>query len=259
MQIVLVSIWAFICSIDDSSTQMIRRPLMLCTVVGLLMGDLSQGLLIGATLEVMWMGIGNVGAYTAPDVVSGSIISCALSIASGGGVATAITLAVPTSILAQQLIILVSTATVALNPYAAKLADRGDVKGTNGLIILPALAIGLVRAVPTFLAMQFGSGVIEKVVAMLPEVMMTGLSTAGKIIPAVGIAVLMNVMIKEAKMWIFLLLGWVLTSYLGLDVLPVTIISLSFAFLYDLAASQKATVVQSTMVGGEEDIEGIEL
>ncbi|MGX7262962.1 PTS mannose/fructose/sorbose/N-acetylgalactosamine transporter subunit IIC [Enterococcus crotali] len=258
MQIFLVSVWAFICSVDDSSTQMIRRPLMICTVVGLIMGDLSQGLLIGATLEVMWMGIGNVGAYTAPDVVSGSVISCALSIASGGGVATAVTLAVPTSILAQQLIIVVSTVMVALNPYAAKLADQGDVKGTNKLIILPTLAIGLVRAVPTFLAMQFGSGIIEKVVAMLPEVVMTGLGTAGKIIPAVGIAVLMNVMIKDGKMWIFLLLGWVLTSYLKLDVLPVTIISLAFAFLFDLASSQGQVVTQHS-ISAEDDIEGIEL
>lgn len=258
MQIFLVSLWAFVCSVDDTSTQMIRRPLMLCTVVGLIMGDLSQGLLIGATLEVMWMGIGNVGAYTAPDVVSGSIISCALSIASGGGVATAVTLAVPTSILAQQLIIVVSTAMVALNPYAAKLADNADVKGTNGIIIIPTIVIGLVRAVPTFLAMQFGSGVIEQVVAMLPDVVMSGLSTAGKIIPAVGIAVLMNVMIKDAKMWIFLLFGWVLTSYLGLDVLPVTILSLAFAYLFDLATTNSAAPAEKVSTS-EDDIEGIEL
>jgi PTS system mannose-specific IIC component len=255
----LVSLWAFITSIDDSSTQMIRRPLMLCTVVGLIMGDLGQGLLIGATLEVMWMGIGNVGAYQAPDIVSGSIISCALSIASGGGVATAITLAVPTSILSQQLITIVSTVAVSLNPWAAKLADNADVKGTNKIIILPALAIGLVRAVPTFLAMQFGSSVIENVVSMLPDVVMDGLSTAGRIIPAVGIAVLMNVMIKDGKMWIFLLLGWVLTSYVGLDVLPVTIISLAFAYLFDLATGQNVVPVQNTSSSTENDIEGIEL
>lgn len=235
MQILLITFWAFICSVDDSSTQMLRRPLMICPVVGLIMGDLATGLLIGATLEVMWMGIGNVGAYTAPDIVSGSIISCALSISSGGGVATAILLAVPTSILAQQLIIVVSTINCALNPYAAKLADNADVKGTNSLIILPMLMIGLVRAVPTFLAIKFGSGVIEMVVEMLPDAIMGGLSNAGKIIPAVGIAILMTVTIKSSKLWVFLIFGWVLTSYMKLGVLPVTLISLVFALLYDLA------------------------
>jgi hypothetical protein len=44
---------------------MLRRPLLTGTVAGIIMGDTVQGLAIGATLELMWMGIGNVGAYSA--------------------------------------------------------------------------------------------------------------------------------------------------------------------------------------------------
>ena len=65
----LVAIWAGICAIDDIGTQMLRRPLLIAPVVGLIMGDIKSGLLIGATLEVMWMGVGNVGAYSAPDMI----------------------------------------------------------------------------------------------------------------------------------------------------------------------------------------------
>lgn len=230
---VLVTIWAGICGIDDSTTQMFRRPLLICTVTGLIMGDLNMGLLIGATLEIMWMGIGNVGAYTAPDIVTGSIISCALAITSGGGVATAVTLAVPTSLLAQQLLILWQTVNCALNPWAQRLADKADVKGTNWLIYPSILMICAIRAVPTFIALQFGSGAIEDIVKSLPETILNGLSTSGKIIPAVGIALLMIIMIKNAKLWVFLILGFVLTSYLDLSVLPVTLIALPFAFLFD--------------------------
>ena len=39
---VLVTVWAFLCGVDDSSTQMFRRPLLICTVTGLLMGDLQS-------------------------------------------------------------------------------------------------------------------------------------------------------------------------------------------------------------------------
>lgn len=80
---ILVAIWAGICAVDDVGTQMIRRPLLIATVVGLIMGDLTTGLMIGATLEVMWMGVGNVGAYSAPDMISGTAIGTALGIASG--------------------------------------------------------------------------------------------------------------------------------------------------------------------------------
>lgn len=241
---VLVTVWAFLCGVDDSSTQMFRRPLLICTVTGLIMGDLQSGLVIGATLEIMWMGIGNVGAYTAPDIVSGSIISCSLAIASGGGVATAITLAVPTSLLAQQLLILWQTVNCALNPWAQRLAENGDVKGTNWLVIPSGLMVGAIRAIPAFIALQFGSGAIEDIVNSLPDTIMSGLSNSGKIIPAVGIALLMIIMIKNAKLWVFLILGFVLTSYLGLSVLPVTLIALPFAYLYDMNSETKTQVVE---------------
>lgn len=79
----LVACWAGICALDDIGTQMIRRPLLIAPVVGLIMGDLETALIIGATLEVMWMGIGNVGAYSAPDMISGTAIGTALGIAAG--------------------------------------------------------------------------------------------------------------------------------------------------------------------------------
>ncbi len=56
----LVAIWAGICAIDDIGTQMLRRPLLIAPIVGMIMGNLEAGLYIGATLEVMWMGVGNV-------------------------------------------------------------------------------------------------------------------------------------------------------------------------------------------------------
>jgi PTS system mannose-specific IIC component len=115
-------------------TQMIRRPLLIATVVGVIMGDLQNGLLIGATLEVMWMGIGNVGAYSAPDIVSGTAIGTALGIASGG-TAAAVALAVPTSLLAQQLLILYRSGIVYLNPIAQKLPNLEILKKFFALII----------------------------------------------------------------------------------------------------------------------------
>ena len=62
----LVAIWAGICSLDDVGPQMLRRPLLTGTVAGIIMGDTVQGLAIAATLELMWLGIGNVGAARLP-------------------------------------------------------------------------------------------------------------------------------------------------------------------------------------------------
>ncbi|RDX01024.1 PTS mannose/fructose/sorbose/N-acetylgalactosamine transporter subunit IIC [Listeria kieliensis] len=249
----LVSIWAGICALDDIGTQMIRRPLLIATVVGLIMGDLKTGLLIGGTLEVMWMGIGNVGAYSAPDIISGTAIGTALGISSGG-TATAVALAVPASLLAQQLLILYRSGIVYLNPIADRIADTGDFKRVFRINYIPICIAFLIRAVPTFLAIYFGAGVIDKVVEALPDSIMDGLSIAGAIIPAVGIGLLMLMMLKKGALWTFLIAGFTLAVYLDLSVLPITLIALPLAVIYDLAQQNKAAPVQKeAAIADEED------
>lgn len=248
----LVAIWAGICALDDIGTQLLRRPLLIAPVVGLIMGDLNNGLLIGATLEVMWMGVGNVGAYSAPDMISGTAIGTALGIASGGPEA-AVALAVPTSLLAQQLLVLYRSGIVALNPIANKWAETGDFDKIFKINYIPMVIAFLIRAVPTFLAIYFGAGAIEHIVNSLPAVVISGLGTAGKVIPAVGIGLLMQMMIKKAELWMFLLAGFALAVYLNLSVLPITLIALPFALLYDMASQPKAVAAAVNESDDEED------
>ena len=248
----MIAIWAGICALDDVGTQMIRRPLLIATVVGLIMGDIKTGLIIGATLEVLWMGIGNVGAYSAPDIISGTAIGTALGIASGG-TATAVALAVPTSLLAQQLLILYRSGIIYLNPIAEKIAETGDFKKIFKINFIPMIIAFSIRAVPTFLAVYFGAGIIEQVVNALPESIISGLNIAGKIIPAVGIGLLMLMMIKKAELWVFLIAGFALSVYLELSVLPVALISLPIALIYDLASQNKTVKIQENSDNDEED------
>jgi mannose PTS system EIIC component len=234
----LVAIWAGICAIDDIGTQMIRRPLLIAPIIGLIMGDLQTSLIIGATLEVMWMGVGNVGAYSAPDMISGTAIATALGIASGG-TATALAVAVPTSLLAQQLLVLYKSGIVYLNPIAEKIAETGDFKKIFKINYVPMAIAFLVRAVPVFLAVYFGAGFIEQVVNSLPASIISGLNISGKIIPSVGIGLLMLMMIKKGELWFFLIAGFTLAVYLDLSVLPITLIALPIALIYDYATQEK--------------------
>ena len=254
----LIAAWAGICAIDDIGTQMIRRPLLIAPVVGLILGDLETSLYIGATLEVMWMGVGNVGAYSAPDIISGTAIGTALGIASGG-TATAVALAVPTSLLAQQLLVLYRSGIVYLIPIADKIAEAGDFSKVFRINYIPMCIAFLIRAVPTFLAIYFGAGAIDAVVAALPESIMEGLSVAGAIIPSVGIGLLMLMMMKKGELWTFLIAGFTLAVYLGLSVLPITLIALPIALIYDLATQQKVVVQSSANQLDEDDEEDYDL
>lgn len=258
MKAILVAIWAGICSLDDVGPQMLRRPLLTGTVAGIIMGNMTEGLIISATLELMWMGIGNVGAYSAPDTVAGAIIGTALGVSTGGGIATGVALAVPTSILCQQLLVLYRSAACFLNPLATKAAETGDFDALWKVHHLPGIAFFFIRAIPCFLAVYLGDTVIQSILEATPEVVISGLTVASKIIPGVGIAVLLLMMLK-GRMWIFFFLGFILTTYLGLSIIPVAFIALAFAVLYDMASNPVVKTVAGIGTVDEEDDGGYDL
>ena len=237
----LVAIWAGICSLDDVGPQMLRRPLLTGTVAGIIMGDTVQGLAIAATLELMWMGIGNVGAYSAPDIIAGSIIGVALGISSKGGIAAGIALAVPVSILCQQLLIIWRSFASFLNVWAEKSIQEGDYGKLLKVHYFSTPLWFLIRAVPCFLAVYFGGELVGRILAAIPESILTGMGVAAKMIPAICVCILLLMLLK-GRMWFFFLLGFMLTTYLKLPIIPITFIALAFAVLYDMAYSngQKA-------------------
>ncbi|MCX8641732.1 MULTISPECIES: PTS mannose/fructose/sorbose/N-acetylgalactosamine transporter subunit IIC [unclassified Gilliamella] len=235
-QAILVAIWAGICSMDDVGPQMLRRPLLTGTVAGIIMGDMVQGLAISATLELMWMGIGNVGAYSAPDIVAGAIIGVSLGITTGGGIATGIALGVPVSLLCQQLLIIWRSFACFLNPWAERSVLSGSYKGLARVHFFSTPVWFLIRAVPCFIAIYFGSDLVKTILDAIPKSIIDGMGVASKLIPAVGICILLLMLLK-GRMWFFFLLGFMLTTYLKLPIIPITFIALAFAVLYDMASS----------------------
>src|SRR5260370_40716889 len=89
---------------DFLGTTLLSRPLVLGPLVGLVLGDLPRGIMIGATLELIFMGNIKVGAAIPPDVITGGVLGTAFAIVSGQGPAIALALAVPISILAEMVL-----------------------------------------------------------------------------------------------------------------------------------------------------------
>lgn len=61
----------------------------------------------------------------------------------------------------------------------------------------------------------------------------------------------MLMMIKKGELWVFLIAGFALAVYLELSVLPITLLALPIALIYDLA-SQKPVMVNE-VTESEED------
>ncbi len=60
--------------------QTATRPIVLGTVTGLLCGDIVTGIIMGASLEAVYMGISGIGGVVAADYRSGTAIGVGLVI-----------------------------------------------------------------------------------------------------------------------------------------------------------------------------------
>ena len=249
----LIALWVGVCSVDDQGTQWLRRPLMVGPLIGIIMGDIQQGLIISGTLELMWMGLGNMAGYTTPDMIIGTAIGVVFGITTGEGAAAGVALAIPVALLVQQIYPLYMSLRQVYTPWAERLTRNGNFSGIDKLNMVAIAVQFLYRAVPTFIVTYFGSGIINTILEYVPEKVMSSLAIASGLLPAIGMAILMQLLIKDS-IWLFILLGFVLTAYLELPIIAVTIIGIIFGFLYDVASSNKGQAKDSVVLAEEDDL-----
>ena len=84
--VVLLTVYVGFAQLDQISVQLgFYSPLFAATVTGLLMGDVTMGLEVGATMQLMTLGVATYGGATVPDFLSGSIMGTAFAVMSGQG------------------------------------------------------------------------------------------------------------------------------------------------------------------------------
>lgn len=233
IQAILVGLVGVFCMLDSRLLGRLNfeRPLIGSTLVGLVLGDVQTGLLVGATLELVSLGLVNVGAASPPDMVLGSIIASAYAILTGATPETALTIAIPIAILGQLLGILVRTLLAGLTHRADEHIENGEFKkATQQHYVWGTLFYSLTYFIPIFIAIYIGTGLVEQVINVIPEWLSNGLTVASKIMPAFGFAMLMDIMVTNKNI-VFLFLGFFATAYLDIGVTGVAIFAVILAII----------------------------
>lgn len=254
IQALLVTLVAIIATIDYNGPLFyIHRPLVLGTLVGLVLGDIKQGIMIGATLELMWLGVVAVGGYTPPDTISGAIVGAALGIVSGHGIEAAVAIAVPVAVVTQQLDVLAKTADIALVKKADKDAEKGDTSKIALYHYGSLLIIVLFKVVPIFVALLLGGNYVQSLFNAIPPVIMKGLNVAGSMLPALGFAMLLNSMLK-GRFWAYLFIGFSLSAFLKLPTIGLAVFGIAFAIITIYRPYEDSKVETINEVGEEYDL-----
>ena len=218
------------------------RPIIVGTLVGLVLGDLSMGIICGASAELVFLGLVNVGSVPS-DVTNGTAIATAFVILTGMELETAITLAVPAGLLMAQLQTLVFTLRSFTNPWVDKWVENGEVEKIGPFLFGGQIIYSLLIGSCSFLVMLLGAEAVTNFMNSIPPVITGGLGVATGCLAAVGFGLLLKMMWSKS-LAVYYFIGFVLAAYFHLPVLGIAICGVLWGFvLYTLEGRDKKTVV----------------
>ncbi|MBZ2174067.1 PTS sugar transporter subunit IIC [Schnuerera sp. xch1] len=224
-----------------------NRVIVLSFFVGLVLGDVKTGLAMGAIGELAFMGFGvGAGGTVPPNPMGPGVVGTIMAItlkSSGMTVETALALSYPFAVLFQLATTAIYTVFSGTPASAKKALEQGKyVKFkllTNSTFIgflVVGFAVGFISSV--------SMGALEAFVEAFPVWLLDGLTVAGKLLPAIGFAMIMTVMAKKEHIP-YVLLGYALVAYLELPVMGVAIIAAVFALIVYFRADQESATFRN--------------
>lgn len=255
MQGLLLALIVFICQIDQQLEVFFWfRPIVVCFFLGIAFGDVQLGLQTGAVCELAYLGLLTVGGTVPPDPLVAGVMTFVLAYTTGVKAETALGLSLPFALLGQWVGIFFNTVYAGWMPVADKACEKADVKGLRNVLIYAAVIKALTIAILMFLAAYAAQQPIANFVAVFPVWLIHGFEVAGGLLPAVGLALLLKVMLK-GNLIPYLLFGFLVATFINIgNVLPVAIIGCAIAYLNYLAEKKKQNVA---VEGGYNENEGI--
>ena len=258
IQVVLLAIATFIFAIDQFSlTEVLYRPIIACTIIGAILGEVETGLIVGGTVEIIAIGNMPVGGAQPPNFVIFSIAACVLVIKSGLDVDAAMGVSMIFALFGQYVVTIVFTVMSGLMDKADEAAHQANPKGITNVLNIHMFVLGALFAVIS-VACYFGGVALSETLSEVSTSLswlMGGLSVAGGMLRFVGFGILMKIMLSN-DMWGILLAGFAAAAIFGASsVASATLIFIAFIgvaiALYDYNSSVKLKNLGS--VGGTSD------
>ena len=195
-----------------TGNQMLKRPIVVGTLAGILLGDITTGAIVGGQLELLYLGIVNVGGVEATDACFSTAFAAAICIIFNYSWEQALVIAVPIGYLG----LFISNVRLFINSLLVPALDKLIAKDKMKQF--------------SFAYLYIGADLLETVIANLPPFLSTGMAAAGKMLPAVGMGILLNY-IWDDKLSIYLLFGFAVSAFLDVTNIFIAILALFLAYL----------------------------
>lgn len=224
-------------------------PLMTGLVVGLVMGDVAQAMIITAALQLIYMGVFSPGGTMPAEPAIAAAIAVPVALLGNLSPEAAIAVAVPVGLLGSYLY----QFRFFLNTFIGKYTDRAVEKLDEGamarsIILYPTIASFVLFVPLVFIALFYGAPVIADVIASLEGTAVIHiLDVVGGGLAAIGIATTVYVIGRKEYMIFFFLAYFMSVVLAPLEITMVTyaifgvIIALAFVMAKGIGEEPKAS------------------
>ena len=165
--------------------------------MGLILGDLTTGIIIGGTLEVFFLGQMAIGSYIPPDAAVGGVLGTAFAINAGLGAEMALTMAIPIAIIATSFQNVLWSIFSMTSKIADKYAAKGNEKASRPSCSWreserPSEVLSRILSVAVWRRQSHRT-------AQFPfrRCFIDGMTVAGSLMAAIGLAMLMRMIMSK--------------------------------------------------------------
>lgn len=239
ISVLLVVIVAFFAGMEGILDEwQFHQPLVACTLIGLVTGHLTEGIMLGGSLQMIALGWANIGAAVAPDAALASVASAILMVLSLNGgadsseaITTSIALAIPLSVAGLFLTMICRTIATAMVHGMDACAEKNDMRGIEIWQIVAICMQGLRIAIPAAALCFIPAEAVTAVLNAMPSWLSGGMAVGGGMVTAVGYAMVINMMATK-EVWPFFVLGFVLAALSELTLIALGAIGVCMALIY---------------------------
>ena len=214
------------------SMNIMSKPLISCAIIGLIMGNVKDALIIGSVIQAAYIGQMSIGGVqTLPTINTSLWFALPMVLVAGGDAGQCLTICLAFSAVEQIVKTVGNIVKVGFLHKQDSLVDAGKIQQAwwfPGLSHIWTFTYCMV-IVPTLCLL--GSEVVINFVASLPPQINSITSTFTGLLPAIGFMMLMVTMISHPLQWVYFILGFVLVAGLGWSTTSVTIFGCVLAYL----------------------------
>lgn len=236
-QIISISLYAGIAALTELPIMVLpltfSLPLMVGPIVGLILGDLGTGLVVGMSLQLVWLGMTAIGGTVPPDKIIGTTLATVLVIVNKMDYEAALAIVLPAALIGQLFGIMTQTTNSFFAHWADRYAEESNYKGVSMTMWLGNLLLFLVRFLPVFLALSFGMEATQTLISGIPDWLTNDIRVGGALIPTVGFALLL-VMIIKREGWAWFIIGFILSAVLKMNAISIAIVAGAAAVLVSI-------------------------